>query len=230
MTGVAPEAYLYSCKAFDNCGSGALADIIAAIQWAIDNGMQVINMSFGGKDYSQSLNDICYAAYNAGIVLIASAGNNGKGRDTCGYPARFNACIGVAATDSKDSIASFSSEGPAVEVSAPGVKIKSTVPKSGDGNLVYKLYYRTWTDGWRLFTFVRNGIGNTTPGPHTYTINVKYILDYLTTHNLLDTNTKMIDNNWYVLGFECGNEVYNGTGKIEISELNINVNGNMLFI
>jgi len=99
-----------------------------------------------------------------------------------------------------------------------------------DGNLGYKLYYRTWTNGWRLFTFVRNGIGNTTAGPHTYTINVKYILDYMATRNLLNTGTKMIDTSWYMLGFELGNEIYNGTGKTEISQLNMNINGRMLNI
>ncbi len=99
-----------------------------------------------------------------------------------------------------------------------------------DGNLGYKLYYRTWDQGWRLFTFVRNGIGNTTSGPHTYTVNIKYILDYLATHDLLNTGTKMIDQSWYALGVEFGNEVYNGAGKMEISELDINVNGNILSI
>lgn len=99
-----------------------------------------------------------------------------------------------------------------------------------DGNLLYKLYYRTWTNGWRLYTYVKYGIGNTTQGPHTYYIDIKYLLDYLATHELLDTGTKMIDSNWYALGFEFGNEVYNGIGKTEISQLNMNVNGNIFSI
>jgi len=133
VLGVAPEAFLYACRGLsNNSGSctGSYADLNACIQWAIDNSMQVVNMSWGGGPYSQTMNDLLKAAYNSGIVPVASAGNSGKSKpDTCGYPAKYNPVIAVAATNQDDLSASTSSQGPGVEVAAPGVKILSTVPK-----------------------------------------------------------------------------------------------------
>lgn len=133
VIGVAPEAHIYSLKVLNDKGSGFYTNIIAAIQWAIDNNMQIISMSLGGPGYSQTFNDICKAAYNTGIVLCAAAGNkDGTGTEsTVAFPALFNSCIAIAATDSSDQRASFSSQGIAIEVSAPGVGVKSTVPLSG---------------------------------------------------------------------------------------------------
>ena len=133
VVGVAPKASIYSLKSLDNNGSGSYSNIIAAIQWSIDNNMQIVSMSFGGSSYSKALEDICNAAYNGGILLVAAAGNNGGdgSKDTVGYPAKYNSVIAVAATDSSDARASFSSVGAEVEVAAPGVSIPSTVPTSG---------------------------------------------------------------------------------------------------
>jgi len=132
VVGVAPEMGIYSVKALDANGSGSYSNIVASIQWAIDNGMHLINMSLGGSSYSKALEDICNAAYNAGILIIAAAGNSGGdgSKDTVGYPAKYDSVDAIAATDSIDERASFSSAGPAVEVSAPGVSIPSTVPTS----------------------------------------------------------------------------------------------------
>lgn len=130
VLGMAPDTYIYSCKVLNSSGSGSYSNIIAAIQWAIDNSMQIISMSLGGSSFSQALKDICDAAYNRGILLIAAAGNSGGdgSQDTVGYPAKFDSVIAVATTDINDQRASFSSVGPEVEVSAPGVNIPSTVP------------------------------------------------------------------------------------------------------
>ncbi len=132
VVGVAPEMDIYAVKALDLNGSGSYSNIIASIQWAIDNGMHLINMSFGGTSYSKALEDICNAAYNSGMLLVAAAGNQGGdgSEDKVTYPARFDSVMAVAATDQNDQRASFSSAGPEVEVSAPGVSIPSTVPTS----------------------------------------------------------------------------------------------------
>ena len=133
VVGVAPQAGIYALKTLDANGSGSYSNIIAAVDWAIDNGMQIISMSLGGSSYNKAFEDICNAAYNAGILLVAAAGNNGGdgSKDTVSYPGRFDSVIAVAATDSNDQRASFSSCGPEVEVSAPGVSVPSTVPTSG---------------------------------------------------------------------------------------------------
>lgn len=134
VIGVAPGAYIYSLKALDQNGSGSYSNIISAIQWAVDNKMQIISMSLGGSGYSQAFDDACKRANDSGILIIAAAGNsNGDGsKDTVSYPGKFDSVVAVAATDSNDARASFSSAGPAVEVAAPGVNVPSTVPKSGN--------------------------------------------------------------------------------------------------
>ena len=132
VIGIAPEANIFSLKVLDAKGSGSYSNIIAAIQWAINNKMQIISMSLGGSGSSQALQDMCNAANNAGIIIIAAAGNDdGDGsQDTITYPAKYDSVIAIAATDSNDARASFSSCGPEIELSAPGVNISSTVPKS----------------------------------------------------------------------------------------------------
>jgi subtilisin family serine protease len=126
VIGVGPQAHLYAVKVLSRTGSGWVSDIIEGIQWSIQNGMQVINMSFGTSSDVQSFHDALTAAYNAGIVLVAAAGNSGPGDNTVLYPAKYAEVIAVSATDSTDAIASFSSRGPEVELAAPGVSINST--------------------------------------------------------------------------------------------------------
>ena len=136
VIGVAPGAYLYGVKVLDSGGSGSYSDVAAGIEWSIDNKMQVISMSLGGSLDSQTLHDACDKAYEAGIVVVAAAGNDGTppGRgDNVGYPAKYSSVIAVAATDSNDERARWSSTGPAVELAAPGVSINSTLPGEGYG-------------------------------------------------------------------------------------------------
>jgi len=129
VIGVAPEAWLYAVKVLDAKGSGYVSDVVAGIQWSIDNGMQVISMSLGSSSDSISLRDACDNAYYRGIVLVAAAGNSGKlggGGDNVLYPARYSSVIAVGATDKSDKRASWSSTGSALELAAPGVSIYST--------------------------------------------------------------------------------------------------------
>ena len=130
VVGVAPEAYLYAVKVLDSGGSGSLSNVIAGIQWSVDNSMDVISMSFGSDFRSISLKKACDNAYRSGVLLVAAAGNDGysPGKGNVDYPARYDSVIAVAATESNDNRASFSSTGPDVELAAPGVDIYSTVP------------------------------------------------------------------------------------------------------
>ena len=134
VIGVAPEAELYAVKVLDATGSGYVSDVIAGIDWSVTNNMQIISMSLSGGDL-ESMEAACDAAYDdAGIVVVASAGNRGNppGRgDNVGYPAAYSSVIAVAATDINDNRASFSSTGPDVELAAPGVGILSTYPDDG---------------------------------------------------------------------------------------------------
>lgn len=129
VKGVAPDASIYAVKALDSAGDGYISDIISGVDWAIDNNMNIISMSFGQSKSSKSLNNAVDTAYNSGILVVAAAGNNGQisGKGTnIEYPAKYSSVIAVGAVDSTKTRASFSSTGNKLEVSAPGTNIMST--------------------------------------------------------------------------------------------------------
>jgi subtilisin family serine protease len=134
VVGVAPKADLIVVKALNSAGSGSWSDIIAGIKWCANNGAKVISMSLGGSSGLTALKDAVDTAYANNILVIAAAGNSGNKagkNDSVIYPARYDSVIAVAATDSYNKRASWSSTGPKVEISAPGVSVKST--GLGDG-------------------------------------------------------------------------------------------------
>jgi len=128
VVGVAPKADLYGVKVLDAEGSGTFDDVIAGMLWAVENKMEVASMSLGADQGNPALADAVEAMRKAGVILIAAAGNSGG---TVGYPAAYPGAIAVAASDSKDKLASFSSRGAAVAVIAPGVDVKSTYMGGG---------------------------------------------------------------------------------------------------
>ncbi|PYZ91712.1 peptidase S8 [Salipaludibacillus keqinensis] len=131
VIGVAYDADLYAVKVLNNAGSGTLAGIAEGIEWSIDNEMDIINMSLGGSQGSSILEEFSDLAYDEGVLVVAAAGNSGNrggNNDTVGYPANYDSVIAVAAIDENNNRASFSSSGPAVEISAPGVSVLSTIP------------------------------------------------------------------------------------------------------
>lgn len=129
VVGAAPAVDLYAVKVLSRTGSGYLSDVIEGIQWSVQNGMQVINMSLGTSANSQSLHDAVIAAYNAGIVTVAAAGNDYGGPVI--YPAAYPEVIAVSATDQNNVLAGFSNVGPEVDLAAPGVSIFSTYKGTG---------------------------------------------------------------------------------------------------
>jgi len=100
-----------------------LSVVLSAVTYAADNGADVISMSFGMRWYSQMMDDALTYARSKGVVLCASAGNDG--REYYNYPASYTGVITVSATDCMDSLASFSTYGDSVDVGAPGLHIMS---------------------------------------------------------------------------------------------------------
>ncbi|MGN6184408.1 MAG: S8 family serine peptidase [Thermoanaerobaculia bacterium] len=142
LNGVAPETSLLAYKVLDANGKGFSSDIIAAIERAVADGADVINMSLGGPG---NPNDpLARAVENAvaqGVVVCVSAGNEGIFH-TIGSPASAPSAITVGAVDANGAIAEFSSRGPATtsgaikpDVLAPGVSIVSTIPGGGTMSL-----------------------------------------------------------------------------------------------
>ncbi len=129
ISGVAPRCNLLAIKALDKGGGGSDEDVADGIAWAVENGAEVISMSFGSSDPSPVVRQALKFAYRKGAVLIAASGNEGDENiesDTVDYPAKYPETIAVAAVDAKKIVAPFSSKGPAVDVAGPGVDIYST--------------------------------------------------------------------------------------------------------
>lgn len=132
--GVAPQVTLMPVKVLSADGSGNLSDVVSGIYWAMTHGAQVINMSLGAPTPATALEEAVHKAYQAGVVIVAAAGNDGQNASRSGetstvdYPGAYPWVIAVAASDRKNHIAPFSSFGPAVDITAPGDNILSTVP------------------------------------------------------------------------------------------------------
>ncbi len=135
VVGVAPEVSLYCLKILNAGGYGDLSDAIAALDWAVAEGLQVTNHSYSSdRKPGRAVQAAFDNAAAAGMISVAAAGNSGtasaKG-NSVEYPAGYESVIAVAAVDAADVRASFSSSGGAVELAAPGVLINSTVPGGG---------------------------------------------------------------------------------------------------
>lgn len=125
IKGVAPDVDLYGVKVLNSWGSGTYADVIAGIEWAVDNEMDIGSMSLGGSSGTEALELACQRAYEEGTILVAAAGNSGG---SIGYPSKYESCITVGAVDKDNELAYFSSRGPEMDVVAPGVDVYSTYP------------------------------------------------------------------------------------------------------
>lgn len=125
FSGIAPDAKLYALKVLNNYGEGYASDIIAAIDWAIQNKLDIVNLSLGQQEPLYALENAVNRAYENGLLVVAAAGNEG-GSDSVEYPAKYSSVIAVSALTSKNTLASYSSSGKEVEVSAPGEYILST--------------------------------------------------------------------------------------------------------
>lgn len=127
--------HLYNVKVFgDNCSWSYASSLIDASNKCRDAGANIISMSLGcsgggGGPFgcsSSTENNAFQAHYDNGILSVAAAGNNGSTQKS--YPASYASVISVAAVDSAKVLATFSQRNDAVELAAPGVAVRSTVP------------------------------------------------------------------------------------------------------
>ncbi|MFF8017102.1 type VII secretion-associated serine protease mycosin [Streptomyces sp. NPDC007929] len=135
FVGLAPDATIIPIQQNDAEGNGDVGTLTAAIHHAVQAGADVINISQDTTKPMTSTSRLKLAidqALNKGIVVVASAGNDGLGgnvKET--YPAAYEGVLAVAASDRNNERASFSQSGEFVGVAAPGVDMISTVPKGG---------------------------------------------------------------------------------------------------
>jgi thermitase len=124
---VCPGCKVLDGKVLNDSGVGSSSSLANGINWSVNNGAKVINMSLGVRA-SRTLESAVNNAWNKGVVLVAAAGNGGN--QTKIYPGAYPNVIAVAATDNNDAKASFSTYGADwVDVAAPGVNVYSTFPK-----------------------------------------------------------------------------------------------------
>ncbi len=146
VAGICWQCKIMPLKGLDAQGSGYDSDLADAVRYAADHGARVLNASWGGSGYSQTLDQAFTYAHGKGVVLAVAAGNDGT--TDVGSPASFPVSIAVSATDHNDQIASFSNYGSAIAVAAPGVDILSLratgTDMYGDGwHIVGNQYYRS---------------------------------------------------------------------------------------
>jgi subtilisin len=136
VVGVAPGASIFAVKVLDSSGSTSPEVLVAGLEWAIANRMDVVNMSLGttfGGEQLAPLRDVCARARAAGIVLVAAAGfrNPLAQSSQVASPADFDSVVGVGATDPSDEVATISPTGDEIALVAPGVAILSAVRGGG---------------------------------------------------------------------------------------------------
>jgi hypothetical protein len=128
ITGIAWGARIMPLRALDKDGIGSVENVVEAVNYAIDNGANIINLSFVGQGYNRSLYDVLRRAYDNDIVVVVASGNTGSNLNALpNYPICYDALdddnwiLGVTAVDSGDSHiknASYGSD--CVDVAAPG--------------------------------------------------------------------------------------------------------------
>jgi len=129
IAGVAWNAKVRPVKVLDDNGSGSDANLINGINWAVKNGVRVINMSLGGEGDDPVLHQVIQNAVNKGVVLVAAAGNTGASTPLH-YPAAYPEVLSVGAINKNGVLTSFSTWGDSVDIAAPGYDITSTAPRA----------------------------------------------------------------------------------------------------
>ncbi len=124
ITGINPNAEIYSIRVLDNNNQAPVSRVIEGIYMAIDQKVNIINMSFGVSQYSSALEQAVKDARDAGILLVAAAGNTGG--EGVQYPAALDEVIAVGSVDKDGEVAEDSAIGEELEIVAPGELVRST--------------------------------------------------------------------------------------------------------
>ncbi|WNC14104.1 S8 family serine peptidase [Brevibacillus brevis] len=207
--GVAPECLLYAVKADDN--SSTTTDIsvdaqIKGIEWLVDQGVKIINCSFGNTFDSLARKTAMRDAYeNDGVLFICGAGNDGRstGNNQVSYPAAYDFVIAVGCVKKNRVSADYTSRGPEIDVCAPGDGVMTTVPSSAN---------QSGTDYTTPSTVYGSFNGTSCATPHVAGLAAlykqmypKYTVDQL--RNLIETNVEELGKD--------GHDVVYGKGMVK---------------
>ena len=119
VTGIDEDLEVYSVRILDENNEAPISRVVAALQWCEENGIDIINMSFGTNYDSDILREEIKSVADKGILMIAAAGND-KEADQILYPAAYEEVMAVGGVSADMSPADCSVQGAGVELSAPG--------------------------------------------------------------------------------------------------------------
>jgi subtilisin family serine protease len=174
VVGVAPGVRLWSVRVLSGNGSGSSESVLSGLEWVIEKkreigGRWIANLSLGDEASSPAEHQAFRNAVNEGIIVIAASGNysTAEAVSPVAYPAAYPEVVAVGATDLSGVIATFSCQGPELDVTAPGVSILSTVPRGGgflsfvtDGDSIFDAYALTGSSSGKINgEFVYCGLG-----------------------------------------------------------------------
>jgi len=151
VSGVTFDASIMPVKVLDAGGGGTAFTVADGIYFAADNGADVINMSLawpwflgGMYDPGPVVHDaVIYAYYNKGVTIVAAAGNDSKNQ--VAYPAAYEECIAVGATQYDEALAPYTNRGTALELTAPGGNLNLDQNEDGFGDGVLQQTFNPYT-------------------------------------------------------------------------------------
>jgi hypothetical protein len=120
IAGMSWGARIMPLRVLDFEGFGYNSDITAAINWAVAHHAEVINLSLGGEDQSQSMQNAINSAHTAGTLVVAAMGNYRDEGNPTMYPAAYQNVMAVASTGPDDIYAFYSQYGSHTDIAAPG--------------------------------------------------------------------------------------------------------------
>ncbi|HEU4920907.1 MAG TPA: S8 family serine peptidase [Candidatus Limnocylindrales bacterium] len=135
VAGVAPEVDLFALKILDANGEGDVSNLILALQWALDNDIDVVNMSLGTHEISPALATAVSAAHAQGLLMVAASGNVNPLNwqellygCPVAFPGAYPEVLSTTFTNGNNALTGYSCTGPEVDFAAPGDQVFSTVP------------------------------------------------------------------------------------------------------
>lgn len=196
ISGINPNVDLYDVKVLNTNLQAPVSKIVEGIYWGIENNVDIINMSFGTTSNSTILHNAVKEAYNAGILLIAAAGNDSSNGVL--YPAAYPEVLSVGSTDSNGNVVEEYANGNQVDIYAPGTQIISTGILDG---------YTTGC-GTSLSTAEITGVASVLMSKDGATADyVKQLMKH-TGKVINDNQEKLVDLGFAIENFDAFQEIY----------------------